>query len=78
LDIGRSILEKNSSSESRIRVWKIGSTNEMSYLESVGSEVVADESDMMIWVFRAGLITGSFSEVLSSDAPGIGSFDLGS
>jgi hypothetical protein len=44
----------------------------------VGSEVVADESDMMIWVFCAGLITGSFAKVLSSDAPGTGSFDLGS
>jgi hypothetical protein len=40
--------------------------------------VVADESDMMIWVFCAGLITGSFSEVLSSDAPRTESFDSGS
>jgi hypothetical protein len=44
----------------------------------VGSEVVANESDMMIWVFCVGLITGSFSEILSSDALGTGSFDLGS
>jgi hypothetical protein len=34
LDIGRSILEKNSSSKSGIRGWKIRSANEMSYLES--------------------------------------------
>jgi hypothetical protein len=34
LDIGRSILENNLSSESRIKGQKIGSTDEISYLES--------------------------------------------
>jgi hypothetical protein len=33
----------------------------------VGSEVVADESNMMTWVFCAGLIAASFSEILLSD-----------